>query len=212
MKLNVLDLDGTLTKADTLVAYSKYMLLYRRRVRFLLVLPLLLLLRSRIIDNPCFKRLYARWILRGYSAAYLQGTAIGFVDRSEFNQMVNQEVLAFVERLGAEESVIVTANYSFLAKRIAERLGIGSVVGVDLECLGGQYTGNVVGRVPFGREKIAALKEFVGQRQYEHTIGLGDSESDLGVLRTLDRGYMVSFSRATGATEFRPVGGEMVDC
>lgn len=87
-------------------------------------------------------------------------------------------------------TAIVTDSYVFLASRLAEKLGVESVRGNELEIVDGIVTGRI--RMPLGWEKLVGCQKksvcklhamYELAREYSaersETLAVGDSKSDL---------------------------------
>lgn len=198
MTLLVLDLDGTLTKSDNLVRFSYFMM--KRRRRFVVALPLLVLLKIRLISNTKFKKYYAKLILKGLEENYVKDCARDYVNSQTFLNDFNQDILAFIAKYPESEKVMISANFDFLVAPICELLGIKDFRAIESEVEKGQYSGSILGLIPYGEDKICAFKDYLGTFDYKTTIGLGDSPSDLPLLRYLSEGFLVSWNKSENST------------
>lgn len=198
MTLLVLDLDGTLTKSDNLIRFSYFMM--NRRWRFILALPLLVLLKIRLISNTKFKKYYAKLILKGLEEHYIKEFASEYVNSQSFLNDLNQDILAFIEKYSESEKVLISANFDFLVAPICALLGIKDFRSIEPEVEKGRYSGSILGLIPYGEDKISAFKDYLGTFDYKTTIGLGDSLSDLPLLRYLSEGFLVSWNKRKNST------------
>ncbi len=205
MNLLVVDLDGTITKSDNLIEFSYFMILKERRIRFLLVFPLLLLLKFKLINNIRFKILYAFWIIKKIRVNYLKSCAEKFVSSESFRRVINDDVLKFINEQKDAKKIILSANYSLIAENVAKLIKIETCLAINLETKNGKYTGLISGLIPYGKEKIVVFSNFVNDNGYGKTIGIGDSKSDLSILKHLDEGYLVSINKRTNMTTFLKV-------
>jgi HAD superfamily phosphoserine phosphatase-like hydrolase len=200
--LLVLDLDGTITKTDNLVQFSLYMLKKKRQMKFLLFFPLVFLLKFRLIGNRKFKVLYAKWILKNLNIQTLNRCVSEFLKTVSFKNSFNSLVLDFIERYRDSEKMILSANYSFLVEPISKLLNIKNQVSIELEEKGNKFTGKITGYIPYGAEKVDAIKQFLNEKNYGKTIGLADGKSDKLLLKYLDEGYLVKLDKVNKTTEF----------
>jgi HAD superfamily phosphoserine phosphatase-like hydrolase len=190
MTLLVLDLDGTLTKSDNLVSFSYFMM--KRRRRFILALPLLVLLKIRLISNTKFKKYYAKLIIKGLDENYVKSRARDYVNSQTFLNDLNQDLLNFIAKYPESAKVVISANFDFLVAPICEYLAIKDFRAIELEIENGQYTNSILGVIPYGDDKISAFEDYLRNFDYKTTIGLADSPSDLPLLKYLDEGFFVS--------------------
>ncbi|MFC2089142.1 HAD family hydrolase [Bacteroidota bacterium] len=200
--LLVLDLDGTITKSDNLVRFTVFMLFNKKRLRFSIFFPLLLLLKFGIIDNNKFKNLYSSLILKNLDISYIDKCAADYCALDSFKKDINKDVLDFMKKYDNAEKVILSANFSFLVIPISNLLDIKSQVSVQLETKENKFSGRTAGIIPFGSAKIDALKEYLEDSKYDATMGLADSKKDIPLLKFLDEGYIVTSNNNSGKTIF----------
>ncbi len=202
MNLLVIDLDGTITKSDNLIKFSYYMLFKERKFRFLMVFPLLFLLKFKLISNVKFKIWYSYLIIRNIGITYLNECAQAFVKSTSFKLNINKDVVSFIKTQKDSGKLLLSANYSFIAENVAKLLEIETCLAVNIGTENEKYNGSIVGKIPYGEEKIIVFSGFFNENKYKKTIGLGDSKSDLPILKYLDEGYLVSINKKTNKTTF----------
>ena len=203
--LLVLDLDGTLTKPDNLTRFSLFMVKNSKQVKFLLFFLLVFLLKLRIIDNRQFKILYAKWILKNIKVQTLNQYVEVFLNTGTFKTSFNTDVSEFIQKYDESEKLILSANFFFLVEPISEFLSIQNQISINLETKNGKYTGKIIGIIPYGLEKIDAIRLYLQSNNYSKTIGLADSKSDLPLLTFLDEGYLSKYDKKLKKTVFRKV-------
>lgn len=201
--LLVLDLDGTLTKRDSLIDFSLYMLREKRNPRYLIVIILLILLKAKVISNIRFKTLYSYLLFKNVYVEHLKSLANDYVASPAFKKNVNNDVIEFIENLGPAEPIIVSGNYSFLVEAIAPELNIKLFAAAILGESNGKYNGTITGIIPYGVNKVHVFNEMIEKGKYLKLIGLGDQESDLPLLRQMDEAYLVKYSGKENKTYFR---------
>src|SRR5207245_891644 len=89
---------------------------------------------------------------------------------------------------------IVSSTYRFLAEPYAEHLGAAGVYAVDLEVVDGRCTGAIVGTIPHGESKAAALREVAAKAQIslEASFAFGDSLNDAPMLEAVGHPFAVN--------------------
>ena len=205
MNLLLIDLDGTITKSDNLVGFSFFMLFKKGRVRFILIYPLLVMLRLKLINNVRFKTWYASLILKNSEVKTVTMSAIDYVKSNHFLKNLNTDVQEFIRKQTNTENVILSANFDFLVEKVAESLKINQCVSINLEQVNGKYTGLIQGVIPYGQRKVDVFRQFVRNKNFNRTIGIGDSKSDLALLSNLDEGYMIKYNSKDDSTSFNLV-------
>jgi HAD superfamily phosphoserine phosphatase-like hydrolase len=198
MALLVLDLDGTLTKSDNLLRFSFFMT--RRKLRFILFVPLLFLLKFKIISNEKFKKYYAHLILKDQDVSYIKNCAIEFTKTKGFLNDLNNDVFSYISSFRLSHSVIISSNFEFLVEPICEVLGIKDFRAVKLIEEDERFTGEILGVIPYGKTKVKVYDEYLQNAGIHPSIGLGDHASDLPLLKSLTQGFMVSFNKTTKFT------------
>jgi phosphatidylglycerophosphatase C len=213
MQLAVFDLDGTITRHDTLVPYVCGFLL-RQPLRFLglpLVLPAVIRFMLRRADRGELKSALIRYTLGGCSRAQLEAWNAHFVPA-----LLRQGVFAdALQRIAAHKAagdrlVLMSASVDIYVPAIAEALGFAETVctGVrwDRECLHGALT------TPNRRgvEKVHCFEALKKAHPGLPTAAYGNAGSDLPHLRLADRGVLVNGGAAERA-EARAAGIETVD-
>lgn len=200
MNLLIIDLDGTITKSDNLVGFSLFMLFEKKQIRFFLSIPLLFLLRLKLIDNLKFKIWYAYLILKNMDVNSLSKYAADYVISDRFKNDINTVVLEFILKQTNAENVILSANFDFIAETVAKHLKIKECESIRLEQINGRYTGFIKSAIPYGMGKVEVFQQNINNEKFDRTIGIGDSQSDLFLLKYLDEGYLVTNNLKNGST------------
>lgn len=121
--------------------------------------------------------------------------------REEFMQeriesMITPAALALVDkhRAAGDEIVIITASNSFVARPIADRFGVETLLAVELECVEGRHTGRVLGTLTFREGKVTRLWEWLWERDLDlkDSHFYSDSHHDLPLLRLVENPVSVN--------------------
>jgi phosphatidylglycerophosphatase C len=179
------DLDGTLTRRDTLLPFLLRSC-GRSRTAAALMAESLLLLRGaagndRARDDA--KAGVLRRLLAGRPVAPLLELAETFAD-DVMGTLLRTDAAARIEkhRSQGHELVIVTASPELYVGPLARRLGIDHVLGTRLEVDdSGVLTGRLLGANCRGAEKVARLQAWLGEEPYE-LWAYGDSAGDRELL------------------------------
>jgi HAD superfamily phosphoserine phosphatase-like hydrolase len=205
MNLLVIDLDGTITKSDNLVGFSLFMIVKKRKIRFLLFFPLITLLKLKIIDNVKFKIWYSKSIIRSLNVDYLKECTNAFVNSDSFQRSLIDDVIKFIDEQKDTDKLILSANYTFIAECVAKLINIDKCIAVNIETLDGKYTGLITGQIPYGKRKVELFSNSFNSSKYKKTIGIGDSKSDIPILEFLDEGYLITYNKQLNKTTFTKV-------
>lgn len=203
--LIIIDLDGTITQTDSLINYSIFMLIKKFNLKFFLIFPLIVLLKVKIIDNRKFKILYTRYILKNQNVSILENSVVEFLNCRKFLNSLNYDVINFYRKYENYYSIIMSANFSFLVKPISDLLLIDNYISIDLEVKNNKYSGKIINKIPYGIEKFNIYKSLFEKDKEIQTIGIADSESDLPLLKFLDEGYLINYSKRLKKTYFNKI-------
>ena len=149
------------------------------------------------MSNVKFKTWYTFLIIKNMEVNYLNSCSQKYISSQSFLKNINQDVLSFIYDQEYSKKIIVSANYSFLSEKVANLLKIETCISINLETSNGKYSGDILGQIPFGKEKISVISDFINNKYYNKTIGIGDSKSDLPFLKYLDEGYLITFDRSS---------------
>ena len=188
-----LDLDGTLTRSDTLLPFLRQAC-GRRRTALALLAQSFLIVRSMTgtaSRHEAKERLLAR-LLRGRAVSDLEEAAVVFADAVMANGM-RPEMLERIEhhRRQAHELVIVSASPELYVERLGRRLGVDAVIGTRLEVEeNGCLTGRLQGLNCRGPEKVVRLRAWLGE---DATLAwaYGNSRGDRELLALARHGIRV---------------------
>jgi phosphatidylglycerophosphatase C len=179
------DLDGTLTRRDTLLPFLLRSCGRGRTAAALLAESLVLLrgMAGNDAARDAGKEAVLRRLLGGRPVAPLVELAETFADEA-MRTLVRTDAAARIEghRTQGHELVIVTASPELYVGALARRLGIDHVLGTRLEVdETGLLTGRLLGANCRGPEKVARLRAWLGDEPFE-LWAYGDSAGDRELL------------------------------
>lgn len=87
-------------------------------------------------------------------------------------------------RAAGDRILVISASAVFLVETIAERLGIGEVLAIDLEQQHGCYSGKTCGVLTYREGKVTRLQHWLGEQaeSLEGAFFYSDSRNDLPLL------------------------------
>ncbi len=196
--LAVFDLDRTLSRGDTFLAYLAAVL-RRRPARLARAWRLPLdtawhLLGGR--DNGWLKERYLRALLGGLPRPALDAHTAAFLARL----LAGGLRPAALERLREHQArgdrvLLATASPDLYVEPLAAALGIAEVVCTRTAWSGDTYRGHLVGGNCYGRAKLERVQALVGDGGGGRRIVYSDHHDDLPLLEWADRGVAVSPTR-----------------
>jgi phosphatidylglycerophosphatase C len=202
MKLAVFDLDGTITRHDTLIQFILGYLKSRpwRLFGFVLSIPAALLYVLRLTDRGALKGSFIHWTLGGSSRRDLDAWTAIFVPRvlehGVFKAAMDQ--IAEHKRNG-DVLVLMSASLDFYVPAIARYLGFTDVTCTGVRWIGDRLDGRLATQNCRGAEKARRFGELRARYPDLATVAYGNADSDLDHLRLADRGVLVNGNQAARA-------------
>ena len=198
--LAVFDLDGTITRHDTLVPYVLGFLRSHpaRLPGLLFPVPTLVRFALRQADRDDLKSALIRGTLGGCTRAELDAWTARFVPRL-LAAGVRSDALSCIARHRARGDVLVlmSASVDLYVPAIGHALGFDEVVYTELRWQGERLEGSLAGPNCRGAEKARALKALLGRHPGFEVTAYGNAASDFGHLCLADHGVLVNGSRRT---------------
>jgi phosphatidylglycerophosphatase C len=199
VELAIFDLDGTITRHDTLLPYALGYALRRpwRLPRLLLMLPPLLGYLCRLIDRGGLKSWLLRTTLGGVRRGELEAWNARFLTRL-LRHGLYAEALQAVSAARARGALLVllSASPDLYVPAIGARLGFRRVI-----CTGVRWRadGRLDGRLATpnrrGAEKAACVRALLAELRPVQSIAYGNSRADLAHLGLVRTGVYVNGRR-----------------
>jgi phosphatidylglycerophosphatase C len=195
MQLALFDLDGTLTRRDTLFPYVLGIGLRRplRLLRILVAMPGALLRFLRDRDRAALKETLIVSALRGLTRADIARANERFVPRL-LARGLHPEAM---ERLAAHRAagdhlVLMSASPDLYVPAVARALGFNETICTGVKWDGMLLDGELVTENRRGEEKRRCVEQLRTRWPKTTLVAYGNSESDLEHLRVCDRAYLVN--------------------
>lgn len=195
LRLAVFDLDGTITRHDTLVPYVLRFLMRDpwQLWRLARVLPALLLFVIRRADHGDVKAALLRATLRGRSRAELDRWTREFVARLVAQGMFAGalEVIAQHRRSG-DRLVLLSASPDLYVPEIARALGFDDALCTGVRWSGDRLHGELTTANRRGEEKARCIETLRRKYPGAAIIAYANGPADLPHLRLADRPLLVN--------------------
>jgi len=210
----VFDLDGTITRRDTLFPYVWHYLAQRpwRLARLPAVAPALLayLLAGR--DRGRLKAALLRHTLHGETRAAIDTWNVRYLPRVIARELLPGAVAAIARhRQRGDTLVLMSASVDLYVPALGGLLGFDRVVCTELRWEGGVLDGALATPNRRGEEKARCLERLRADlAPVESITAYGNSGADLPHLRLAERGVLVNGARRA-RTEAAALGIECVD-
>ena len=198
MRLAIFDLDGTITRHDTLAPYALGFLLRKRPWRLpalLLLAPVLLAYAVGLIGRGGLKAAFIRAALGRCRRERLERWTAAFVTRL-LRQGVFPQALEAIQahaRAG-DRLVLLSASTDLYVPAIGQALGFQEVICTGVRWDGDRLRGSLTTPNRRGEEKarcVSALRARYPGIQY---VAYGNAKSDLAHLSLVERGILVNGS------------------
>jgi phosphatidylglycerophosphatase C len=200
VRLAIFDLDGTITRHDTLAPYVLGFLLRKRLWRLpalLLVLPALLGHALGKIDRGELKSVFIRMTLGGCRRDELDAWTATFADRLVAHGLFAQALSAIGTHARAgDHLVLLTASPDLYAPVLGRALGFAEVICTGVGWDGERLRGNLTTANRRGEEKARCVAALRARHPGIEAVAYGNAASDLPHLKLIEHGVLVNGSAA----------------
>ena len=200
MRLAVFDLDGTITRHDTLAPYALGYLARRRLWRapvLLLLIPVLLGYALRLVDRGGLKATFIRAALGGCRREELVPFTRQFVDDRLARGVFPQALAAIRAHASAgDRLILLSASTDLYVPAIGRALGFEEVICTGVRWDGERLNGALATPNRRGEEKARCVAALRARHPGVETVAYGNAASDIAHLALVERGVLVNGSRA----------------
>ena len=200
MRLAIFDLDGTITRHDTLAPYVFGFLVRKRLWRapaLLLLLPVLLGYALGLSDRGGLKSAFIRAALGGCRRKRLERWTATFVGRLVPDRVFPQALEAIQAHARAgDHLVLLSASTDLYVPAIAQTLGFQEVICTGVRWQGDRLRGTLTTPNRRGAEKARCVAALRARHQGMQAVAYGNAASDLEHLKLVERGVLVNGSAA----------------
>jgi len=193
--LAVFDLDGTITRHDTLMPYVMDCL-WRKpwRLPRLLLLPLLAFGYLLHRDRGRFKGALLRATIGGLPRAWLEARAAGFVPRLLRRGLFAEALRAIGEhRARGDRLLLMSASIDLYVPLIGGALGFGQTICSQVRWNpDGTLDGRLASANCHGEEKRRCLQALIARDSPQRLYAYGNSGSDLSHMRLANQAYLIN--------------------
>ena len=217
VELVVFDLDGTITRRDTLLPYALgYALRHPWRLpRLLVMLPALLAYACRLIDRGILKSWLVRATLGGLSRTQIDAWTTRFLARLLARGLYVEALRAIAAaRVRRATLVLLSASPDLYVPGIGARLGFARTLCTGLRWRpDGRLDGHLTTANRRGEEKACCVAALLAELRPARSSAYGNSPADLAHLALVGAGIYVNgrHSRALPASvrieHWRTAGG-----
>ena len=200
MRLAVFDLDGTITRRDTLLPYALGFVVRKRAWRLpalLLVLPAVLGHALGLVDRGGLKSAFIRATLGGCRRKDLERWTATFVDRLEAEGLLLQAVQAIQAHARAgDHLVLLSASTDLYVPAVGQALGFQEVICTGVRWDGERLVGTLTTPNRRGEEKARCVAALLARHPGVPSAAYGNAASDIAHLKLVEQGVLVNGSAA----------------
>ena len=200
VRLAVFDLDGTITRRDTLAPYALGFVVRKRPWRLaalLFVLPAVLGHALGLTDRGALKSAFIRAALGGCHRKDLERWTAKFVDRLVAQGLLARAVATIGEHArSGDHLVLLSASTDLYVPAIARALGFQEVICTGLSWDGERLRGTLTTPNRRGEEKARCVTALRARYPGLESFAYGNAASDIAHLRLVDRGALINGSAA----------------
>jgi HAD superfamily hydrolase (TIGR01490 family) len=198
MPIACFDLDGTITRRDTLFPLV-LRLLARRPLRLLRLLGVIPAAARFAVDRDraALKQSLLRRTLRGMQRDDLAAFSAAFV-RDTIERRCFREALDAIRRHreAGHYLVLMSASVDFYVPEFGRQLGFDQVISTGVRFDGDRLEGTLTTANRRGEEKARCFRALLAERGDTETFAYGNSDSDLPHLKLARHGVLVNGSPA----------------
>lgn len=195
----IFDLDGTLTRGDTYLAFLLHVLINDPlRFRHCLGLPYqVAMFRLGRISRDALKAAFLRAILKGTTREQIEKHAAPFAEKC-VRRMIKPAALKRIDwhRARSHQLILASASVDLYVPLIAALLGFDETICTNVAWENGRLTGDFKGPNLRGAAKLHAVRELIARQSNKPIIfAYSDSYADLSLLVFADRGVAIDPDR-----------------
>ena len=194
-QLAVFDLDGTITRHDTLIQFVLGYLKSRpwRLFGFLMAVPAAFLYLLGLTDRGALKGAVMHWTLGGSARRDLDEWTARFVPRLLEEGVFAKAIAQIAEhKRNGDVLVLMSASADLYVPAIARQLGFTDVTCTGVRWNGDRFDGRLTTPNCRGEEKVRRFGELRARYVGMPTSAYGNAGSDVDHLRLADRGVLVN--------------------
>lgn len=195
----IFDLDGTITRHDTLVPYLWHAL-KRHPGRLLRLWSVPAMLASYAVrrDRGVLKSRLIRAVLGGLARGEIESLTAGFLDRHlETLTRPGARVAIERHRQAGDRLVLLSASTDFYVPEIGTRLGFDEVICTEVCWLGDRLDGRLRTANRHGEEKTRCVAALKSRHAGVPFAAYGNADSDLSHLRIVEAPQLVNANART---------------
>ena len=188
------DFDGTISHKDSMIEFmKKYIGVYSFYKALIVLSPVLLAYKLRMISNHKAKEKLINYLFKGWSFLNFKRIAENYSN----NEIYNIVRPSAIERIKLHQKkghkvVIVSASVENWLEGWCENNNI-ELIATKLQVLDGKITGKYLTKNCYGQEKVNRIKKLFNIDNYSEIHVYGDSRGDKEMLNIATKKYYKPF-------------------
>ncbi len=194
MKLALFDLDGTVTRRDTLLDFVRFALGWKPFLSGVAHLsPYTTAFTLGVLNGTVFKEIYLSHFFNGWPKKRFQQYGLAYAVHV-LPLMVKPDALDRIKwhKKEGHRVIIVTASIKEWIEAWCKRNDL-ELISSEIEFQNGKVTGRLASRNCSGKEKVRRIKDVLDLSTYEKIYAYGDSNGDKEMLAIADETYYRHF-------------------
>jgi phosphatidylglycerophosphatase C len=195
VRIALFDLDGTITRHDTLLPYVTGLLARRpwQLVRLLGALPASIAFLLRLADHGQVKSALMKATLRGRTRAELDAWTRDFAPRL-ISRGTFPRALARIDehRRAGDRLVLMSASPDLYVPALGRALGFDEVIATGVRWNGDRFDGALTTPNRRGEEKVRCLQALRDRHPGVPIVAYGNGSADLAHLARVDEALLVN--------------------
>jgi len=204
----IFDIDNTIIQGQSQALFVQFLRKngYMSFFYYISLMIWVIAYRLGLVSNPLRPMKYGLSFIRGKTINEADQILNKFFNTVMVKKIYPEVIKIINEHKKADRIIILVSNVpDVLVKKLADYLKIENYLSTVLEIKDGIYTGNIIGDIMYGEQKLNSIKMFVELHRlsFENSWGYGDHESDMFVLERVTHPYAVNPSKGLKVLSIR---------
>src|SRR3989344_223982 len=204
----IFDIDNTIIQGQSRALFVQFLRKngYMSFFYYISLMIWVIAYRLGLVSNPLRPMKYGLSFIRGKNINEADQILNKFFNTVMVKKIYPEVIKIINEHKKADRIIILVSNVpDVLVKKLADYLKIENYLSTVLEIKDGIYTGNIIGDIMYGEQKLNSIKMFVELHRlsFENSWGYGDHESDMFVLERVTHPYAVNPSKGLKVLSIR---------
>lgn len=186
------DFDGTLTRRDTLLDFTRYAVgNLRFAIGLACLIPSIILYYLKIKNRGTIARQFMRHFYKGRSIRCLEQKARVYVSGPIEKIMVPDTYEAFCRHRENNDTIVVVSASPGIWLTPWCKGHNADLIATRMKTYNFTFTGEIEGRRCIGSEKVTRIKQKYDLSSYDTVFAYGNSHGDVAMLKMADHAYFV---------------------